>query len=85
MRRLRQTEYDLTVCDWKMPGLNGRQVYELASKNDRSAAEKFIFMTGDIINEKTQQFLRDSKSVCVSKPFSVDEFRSAISKVLQKA
>jgi CheY-like chemotaxis protein len=68
-----------------MPGLNGRQVYELANSHDRSATEKFIFMTGDIINEKTQQFLRDSKSACVSKPFSVDEFRSAISKVLRKA
>src|SRR5258705_3182226 len=28
LRRLNQTPYDLTLCDWKMPGLNGQQGYE---------------------------------------------------------
>src|SRR6185369_16908404 len=28
LQRLRQTPYDLTLCDWKMPGLNGQQVFE---------------------------------------------------------
>jgi CheY-like chemotaxis protein len=85
LRHLRQTEYDLTVCDWKMPGLNGRQVYDWRTGMIDQRSENFIFITGDIINEKTQQFLRDSKSVGMSKPFSVDEFRSAISKILRKA
>jgi DNA-binding response OmpR family regulator len=26
--QLRRTPYDLALCDWKMPGLNGQQVYE---------------------------------------------------------
>jgi len=28
LQRLDQVPYDLTLCDWKMPGLNGQQVYE---------------------------------------------------------
>ena len=28
LRRLSQYHYDLALCDWKMPGLNGEQVYE---------------------------------------------------------
>src|SRR5439155_12870610 len=28
LRLLSQRSYDLALCDWKMPGLNGQQVYE---------------------------------------------------------
>ena len=28
LRRLKQNHCDVVFCDWKMPGLNGRQVYE---------------------------------------------------------
>jgi hypothetical protein len=44
-----------------------------------------IFFTGDIINEKTQKFLRERKKVCLSKPFSLDEFHQAVDKALAKA
>lgn len=41
-----------------------------------------IFITGDVINEGAQEFLRDRKKVCLTKPFSLVEFRAAINKAL---
>ena len=41
-----------------------------------------IFITGDVINEGAQQFLRDRHKVCLTKPFSLADFRAAIGKAL---
>ncbi len=41
-----------------------------------------IFITGDVVNEKTQEFLRARHKVCLSKPFTLVEFRSAINRVI---
>ena len=82
LRRLKQTSYDLTLCDWKMPGLNGQQVYERLRLTNPALSERMIFITGDVINHKTQRFLLDSKKVCLSKPFSLEDFRAAVGKAL---
>ncbi len=82
LQRLNQTPYDLTLCDWKMPGLNGQQVYERLRISNPALSERMIFLTGDIINEKTRRFLQDYNKVCLTKPFSLNEFRSAISEAM---
>lgn len=82
LSRLGETSYDLTLCDWKMPGLNGQQVYERLRVSNPKLSERVIFITGDVINDKAEKFLRESKRVCLSKPFSLVEFRAAVGKAL---
>ena len=82
LRRLNQAEYDLALCDWKMPGLGGQQVYERLCASNPALSERIIFITGDVINDKTQQFLEEQRKVCLSKPFSLAEFCVAIDKAL---
>jgi len=82
LSRLGQTSYDLALCDWKMPGLNGQQIYERIRASNPALSERMIFFTGDVINEKAERFLRESRRVCLSKPFSLVEFHAAIGKAL---
>lgn len=82
LRRLNQTRYDVTLCDWKMPGLSGQEVYERIRLKDRALSERIIFITGDVVNEKTRNFLEEQKRVCLPKPFTLAEFRAAIAKML---
>ena len=82
LRRLNQTSYDLALCDWKMPGLNGQQVYERLRASNPKLSDRMIFITGDVVNDKAQRFLRECKKVCLTKPFSLTEFRAAIGKAL---
>src|SRR3954469_8759336 len=84
LNRLRHTRYDLALCDWKMPGLNGQQVYERLRSTNPALSERLIFITGDLINEKVQAFLSERKKICLSKPFSIIEFRAAIGKALAR-
>ncbi len=80
LNRLRQVPYDLALCDWKMPGLNGQQVYEQLRATNPALSERMVFITGDVINDKAQKFLTERHKVCLSKPFSLAEFRAAVGK-----
>ena len=82
LRRLDKTPYDLALCDWRMPGLNGQQVYERLCVSNPALSRRMIFITGDVINESAQKFLRDRHKVCLTKPFSLADFRAAIGKAL---
>ena len=82
LRQIDLKPYDLALCDWKMPGLNGQQVYERIRVSNPELSNRMIFITGDVINEKTERFLRERKKTCLSKPFSLAEFRAAIGQAL---
>jgi two-component system, NtrC family, sensor kinase len=82
LRRLSQYHYDLALCDFKMPGVNGQQVYERLQASNPEMSRRLIFITGDMVNKNTQDFLRERNKICLSKPFTLVEFRSAISRVL---
>lgn len=82
LRRLNQYHYDLALCDWKMPGLGGQQIYERLQNSNPDMSRRLIFITGDVVNEKVQEFLRVRDKVCLSKPFTLTEFRTAIDRVL---
>jgi signal transduction histidine kinase/ActR/RegA family two-component response regulator len=85
LNRISRTNYDLALCDWKMPGLNGQQVYERIRATNPKLSERMIFITGDVINERAQQFLSERKKACLSKPFTLTDFRAAINEVLATA
>jgi two-component system NtrC family sensor kinase len=73
----------VTLCDWKMPGLNGQQVYERLQMIDPGLCKRMIFITGDVINGRMREFLESEKRPCLSKPFVISELCSAIRTVLK--
>jgi two-component system, NtrC family, sensor kinase len=83
LRKTLSAHYDLIVSDWKMPGLNGYEFYEKLRASDPDAASRFIFLTGDVIG--AQKLLNNSSSICLSKPFQVDELRATVKKACATA
>ena len=77
-----RNRYDIIISDWKMPGLSGINLYhELVEKNP-TAAKKMLFMTGDVIKESFQDFLRQNGRTCLPKPFALREFHAAIAAII---
>jgi len=76
--------YDAVFCDWKMPGLNGQQVYERMRVIQPATAERMIFVTGDVANETTRSFFETEHRPYVAKPFTIRELREALRAVLAK-
>ncbi len=78
---LRRKRFDVIVSDWKMPGLSGIQLYEQIVAVDGTAGDRVLFMTGDVISDTFQDFLRRHEKTCLAKPFSIEDFRSAVRKI----
>ncbi len=82
VQELRKNSYDAIFCDWKMPGLNGREVYERVRGSNPELCRRMIFITGDVINESMREFLEKEKRQCLAKPFTLAEVRSAVKTAL---
>ncbi|HKQ36453.1 MAG TPA: ATP-binding protein [Verrucomicrobiae bacterium] len=83
LKQMRLNTYDATICDWRMPGMNGQQVYEQLRSFDLRAAERMIFVTGDVVNEKTQSFIKERGNLALGKPFTLNEIRDAVRQVIE--
>ena len=49
---------------------------------NESSCQRFVFITGDVISERVQQFLKERQKKCLLKPFSLAEFRGAVEEAL---
>jgi signal transduction histidine kinase len=79
LRKTTSAHYDLVVCDWKMPGLNGLEFYQQLKAKDPVTASHFIFLTGDVVG--AQKALGTQVNNWLPKPFSLDDLRAAVNKV----
>ncbi|HUJ08851.1 MAG TPA: ATP-binding protein [Verrucomicrobiae bacterium] len=79
LRKTNSAHYDLIICDWKMPGVNGLEFYHQLKAKDPVTAGRFIFLTGDVVG--AQKALGNQGSNWLLKPFCLDDLRSAVEKV----
>jgi two-component system, NtrC family, sensor kinase len=53
---LGRERFDLIISDWKMPGMSGQQLYQRLLETDPQSAKNMIFMTGDVLSDKSYEF-----------------------------
>ena len=85
LKCLRQNYYGVTFCDWKMPGLNGRQIYEKLKATSPDLCRRIIFFSSDVVNRQMREFLEQEKRQCLAKPFTFEEVHAAIKSILTVA
>jgi CheY-like chemotaxis protein len=56
--RLAEAKYDLVLCDIRMPGLSGPEIYRRLEERDPEMARRIIFITGDVMSSGTRRFLK---------------------------
>jgi len=82
LERLKGQDYDATLCDWRMPGMGGRELHEQLRSLDPRKAERMIFITGDVANPNTSRYLTEHRRISIAKPFTLEEFRTAFDLLL---
>ncbi len=70
------------LCDLKMPGVSGREVYSKLVESRPDLAPRVIFVTGDVVEQSTASFLASAGREVVEKPFTVAEIALAVQKVV---
>ena len=82
-RKLASMSYDCILLDLKMPGMSGREVFQLMEESDPQAAKKVIFITGDASDPDTRDFIAKSNNPVVLKPFHLDDVCRQVLNVVQ--
>jgi CheY-like chemotaxis protein len=74
--------FDLIICDIKMPDLDGQTLYQTLSAREEAAPKSFLFVTGDVLGAKTNEFLAKHHLPYVAKPFRVEELLEKVHQLL---
>lgn len=82
LTRLSRGQYDLVICDLRMPRLDGPAFYDALVRAGSPMRDKIIFITGDTLAPRTLKFLESKNLPYLAKPFLVEELKLAVHGVL---
>jgi PAS domain S-box-containing protein len=80
---LDKREYDLILCDLRMPMLDGPGLYRELRQRRPELVGRLVFITGDALSVSMTKFLMESGRPRLSKPFSVPEIREIVAQALR--
>src|SRR5204862_3558156 len=60
-------DFDVILSDMRMPNIDGKQFYEMVKQRKGHLAQRFVFLTGDVVGEETQAFLQSTGNPHLSK------------------
>jgi signal transduction histidine kinase/CheY-like chemotaxis protein len=82
LERAGEEDYDLVICDMKMPELDGEHFYKSLAASGNPLSRRFLFVTGDVVAAHTHDFLERNQLPHVAKPFRVEELTEKVRRVL---
>jgi signal transduction histidine kinase len=74
--------FNLIICDLKMPGMNGRELYAYLKQTNPELARHVIFSTGDVVSDESWTFLEEVGNRFISKPFKPEQVLAGIREIL---
>ncbi|HYL69572.1 MAG TPA: ATP-binding protein, partial [Candidatus Limnocylindria bacterium] len=80
---LEQEQFDLVICDLKMPGQNGIEVYRMIREMRPELAARFILMTGNLVDADKYAAELEAMSL-LPKPFTLAQLRETVDGLLRK-
>jgi two-component system NtrC family sensor kinase len=72
------------LCDLKMPGMSGSEFYASLQARAPALATRVVFVTGDVVEPDTAQFLATAGRDVVEKPFTIAEIARTVEQVLAR-
>ncbi len=75
---VRAQQFDLVICDLKMPRLDGQSFYRTLDEANPGLAHRVIFVTGDVAGTDAETFLKDSGCRFLAKPFRLGDLLQAV-------
>jgi len=75
---------DVILCDYKMPGLDGRQLFEKLRGREKTRHIPFLFMASRADIEEKLRHLTDGVEDFVAKPFVLKDLVRAAKKVVDR-
>jgi CheY-like chemotaxis protein len=83
--RIKRRDYDFIFLDIRMPQMDGIRLYRNIISHKPYLADKTIFLTGDVDNKKTAEFLKLTRSRYLAKPFSMKALLGVMCEIVNSA
>jgi PAS domain S-box-containing protein len=84
LNRLAETNYDLILCDVRMSGLSGQEVYRQIVAQNLDLARCIVFITGDTVSPATRRFLKETGASYLGKPFELADLLQKVQAIATK-
>jgi CheY-like chemotaxis protein len=73
--------FDAMVCDLKMPGVSGMQVYATLASERPELLKRLIFATGDVASPDAAAFLQETRCPVLEKPYELSVLAATVERV----
>ncbi len=84
LAKIKTQSYDLIICDVLMPDIVGPELYQKTLTEFPHLANRFIFITGNVVDIDTRVFLEKSGLPWLAKPFLPADIEGVIEQTIAK-
>jgi len=81
--QIQARHYDVILCDLRLPELDGQDFYHLLKNDSPGLQRRVIFLTGDLLNPMSIEFLEQHNLLWLPKPCSGAQVREMIQQTLR--
>jgi two-component system NtrC family sensor kinase len=78
----REPSVSAVLCDYRMAGMSGTEVYERVTRLRPDLRGRFVFMSGDVLNEELAAFAAAHGAILLPKPFDLDTVQQTVQAVV---
>jgi len=69
---LDRNSYWALICDFLMPGIDGLQMHAILQSRTGRSPERFILLTGTVLDEQVQRTAEEKNIIIFQKPFNFE-------------
>lgn len=73
--------YDLLICDLRMPGVSGTELYDWLRMHRPELLSRLIVATGDAVSQDAAEFVQRTACPVLQKPFELSELRALVQQI----
>ncbi|MDI1447363.1 response regulator [Polyangium sp. 6x1] len=70
--------FDVVLCDVRMPGMNGFELYDRLLVTAPEVARQIVFLTGAAFTSEVRAFFARAENLLLEKPFDPSELRALV-------
>jgi CheY-like chemotaxis protein len=82
---VRDNGFDVVLCDHRMVGMAGTEVFDEIVALRPDLERRFVFMSGDVLNPELSSFVARRGVGLLAKPFDLETVRQTLDRVLSRA
>ncbi|GAB4367946.1 MAG: hypothetical protein Kow00114_26930 [Kiloniellaceae bacterium] len=85
LRLLEGQRFDVILSDVRMPELDGPSLYATLERTQPALLKRTAFVSGDTLSPSARVFLQRVKRPFIEKPFTLEEVRNLVARILDEA